>query len=256
LHHIVVDGMHASDLGAFCDALGSLFWLELCHKPWRRTQAVGLASLSRELETFYKNDFPKASRMTPLTAARITPKDCTYPFLKSKAAPVRHAAEYAVSLAVKHAVGSATRKPFTFSATHRLHGKETQHRDLIASLFRAMERYVRCLREDVFDQNTCRDSMYTFLRSMSGLNLLWRHGLSADLAKRQPFHIRPKCHMLQHLVQDCVPLFGSPSKFWCYRDEDYVGAIKRICAKTKAPATLESRVLLKVRIIEGLSLEL
>ena len=119
-----------------------------------------------------------------------------------------------------------------------------------------MERYVRCLRDDDFDEHLCRDSMFTFLRSLSGLNTLWREGLPAESAKRQPFHIRPKCHLLQHLVQDCVPLFGSPSRFWCYRDEDYVGAIKRICAKTKAPATLESRVMLKVRIIEGLALEM
>ena len=57
---------------------------------------------------------------------------------------------------------------------------------------------------------------------------------------------------MQHLIQDCVPVYGSTAKFWCYRDEDYVGAVKRICAKTKHPKTMESRVLLELRILQGL----
>ena len=42
-------------------------------------------------------------------------------------------------------------------------------------------------------------------------------------------------------LSTCVlRVYGNPAKFWCYRDEDYVGFIKRICAKTKHPATLEA----------------
>jgi hypothetical protein len=54
---------------------------------------------------------------------------------------------------------------------------------------------------------------------------------------------------------DHVPVFGSPAKYWCYRDEDYVGAVKHICSKTKHPATLEARVLLKLRILEALKVK-
>ncbi len=43
-----------------------------------------------------------------------------------------------------------------------------------------------------------------------------------------PFHIRPKAHLLQHLVQDKVPLFGAPSGFWGYGDEAFVGALKAL----------------------------
>ena len=64
--------------------------------------------------------------------------------------------------------------------------------------------------------------------------------------------MRPKCHLLEHLVLDHIVGYGPPAKFWCYRDEDSVGAVKRIASKTKHPATLEARILLKLRLLEAL----
>ena len=59
--------------------------------------------------------------------------------------------------------------------------------------------------------------------------------------------------MLIHLVDDQLCLFGSPNRCWCYRDEDFVGCVKKIASKTKHPATLESRVMLKLRLLEAMS---
>ncbi len=87
---------------------------------------------------------------------------------------------------------------------------------------------------------------------MAKLNQLWRQGRSHEEAKRLPWHLRQNCHLLQHLALDHVLVYGSPAKFWCYRDEDFVGVVKRICSKTKHPATSESRVLLKLRLLEAL----
>ena len=67
-----------------------------------------------------------------------------------------------------------------------------------------------------------------------------------------PFHLRPKCHACQHLVEEKIRMFGSPSSFWCYRDEDFVGCVKRIARKTLHPATLEIRVMQKLRILASL----
>ena len=58
--------------------------------------------------------------------------------------------------------------------------------------------------------------------------------------------------MLQHLVEDKLPLWGSPANFWCYRDEDYIGSVKSIAAKTKHPWTFETRVMEKLRILTKL----
>jgi hypothetical protein len=64
--------------------------------------------------------------------------------------------------------------------------------------------------------------------------------------------MRPKAHALHHLIEDKLRLWGSPSRFWNYRDEDYVGAIKVIAAKTKHPFTLERRIADKLMLLAGL----
>ena len=103
-----------------------------------------------------------------------------------------------------------------------------------------------------FSPAGCREGMYRFLQAMESLNTLWRVGLDAADAAKQPFHLRPKAHVLQHLVMDKLSLWGSPSQCWCYRDEDFVGAVKRLAAKTKHPPTLEKRVYEKLMLLAGL----
>ena len=95
-----------------------------------------------------------------------------------------------------------------------------------------------------------------FLRSILKLHNLWREGVASGSVEMKscPFALRQKSHMLQHLIEEHVAVFGSPTKFWCYRDEDFVGSIKDICSRTKHPSTLEARVLQKVRILEGLGI--
>ena len=65
--------------------------------------------------------------------------------------------------------------------------------------------------------------------------------------KPLPFHIRPKAHACQHLVQEKVDMFGRG-----HRDEDFVGVVKRIARKTLCPKTLEQRVGEKLRLWAGL----
>ena len=253
LQHLVVDSMHAGDLGAFCDALGSLFHLECSNKAWHKNQAEGLESLNEMLNAYYKLcKTQTGNRVTPLTWSQILSADPGYPFLKTKAAPCRHLAEFGLKLAYMHAMGTDSRPAFCFKAGSHMQGKTQAHLDLLVDLFRGLERYCRCLKQEPFEEQVCQSSMFLFLKSMAALSKLWREGREENELKRLPFNVRPKCHMLEHLVLDFVPVFGGPSRFWCYRDEDYVGFIKRICAKTKHPATLESRVLLKLRVLEGL----
>ena len=63
------------------------------------------------------------------------------------------------------------------------------------------------------------------------------------------WHLRPKAHVCQHMVHEKVESFGSPNMFWGYRDEDFVGVVKAIASKTKHPATLEERMIQKLRIL-------
>jgi hypothetical protein len=50
------------------------------------------------------------------------------------------------------------------------------------------------------------------------------------------------------MVEEKIEQYGSPSNFWCYRDEDFIGVIKAIAQKTKFPSTLEQRIIEKLRI--------
>ena len=70
--------------------------------------------------------------------------------------------------------------------------------------------------------------------------------------KALPFHLRQKAHLCHHLVEEKILLFGSPSAFWRYRDEDFVGAIKAIARKSSHPFTLEQRIVEKLRILAAL----
>jgi hypothetical protein len=255
LKHIVVDSMHAADLGTFCDALGSLMWCEINNKSWYRSAKDGLDGLNKQMVQYYKAHADKNfSKITPLTLSQIISRDPGYPYLKGKAAQVRHLAEFGLVLANRHRYGGARYTPFSFGLTHRLRAHTDEHLDLLVKVFEGMTQYVRAISAQPFDETICSGGMFKYLQAMEGLNVLWRRGLTDRECRPQPFHLRPKTHVLQHCVQDHIQIYGSPCEFWCYRDEDFVGAVKNICAKTKHPKTLEVRVMQKLKILEGLGL--
>jgi predicted nicotinamide N-methyase len=90
--------------------------------------------------------------------------------------------------------------------------------------------------------------MYDYLLALGGLNALWREGLAIADHRTEPFHLRPKAHACQHLAEEKIEVYGSPSSFWCYRDEDFIGVVKGIASKTKHPFTLEERIVQKLCI--------
>jgi hypothetical protein len=259
LEYVVVDSMHSADLGCFADVLGSLFWLHIYNRAWFNNKDTGLADLNRQLGRYYREN-RHLTRITPLSAQQVLSKKPGYPFLKGKAAQIRHLAEFGLELATKHHDGDeadgdvAGQASFKFPLSHRLAGRETEHLGLLVAAFRGMVGYTRSLAAGDFDPIACRECMLLFLKSLSALHSLWREGVpeGSDILKRAPFALRQKAHMLQHLVQDHVPAFGNPAKFWCYRDEDFIGSVKSVCARTKHPSTLEVRVMQKIRILSAL----
>ena len=120
-------------------------------------------------------------------------------------------------------------------------------------MFEGLDRFITSCSAAPFDAGECRAGMYQYLQTFEALHNMWRDGVPEGEHGNLPFRLRPKCHILTHLVDEKVLLFGSPSDFWCYRDEDFVGAIKRVAAKTKHPATLEQRVLEKLRIFAAVN---
>ena len=101
------------------------------------------------------------------------------------------------------------------------------------------------------DPAPCRASIAQYLTRLKSLNDLWRAGIPEERHAPLPFHVRPKCHMFEHMGADQLGLCGSPNTCHCYGDEDYMGCIKKVAAKTNHPATLEQRVLEKCRLLAG-----
>ena len=70
LHHIMIDAMHATDLGVFQDALGGVFWCELTCRRFYPNQKTGLAALNRSLKLYYRAN-PGLSSVLPLAMSQI-----------------------------------------------------------------------------------------------------------------------------------------------------------------------------------------
>ena len=215
----LVDSMHCADLGVFADSVGSLLYLHATHKPFFRNHLLGLAALNRELEHYFAAN--RDRNLTPtskLTWSQIKTKNPGYPMLKAKAAQIRHLTEYCYGLANRHFYGDP--RPggfgqFKFRDSHPLAGVSAEHANLVRMLFAAQKRYTELIVEENFNPDLCKDAMYAFLGSFKRLHDLWRRALPEDTWTFLPWHIRPKHHLFQHLIDD-LRIYGSPAGFWCY----------------------------------------
>ena len=94
-------------------------------------------------------------------------------------------------------------------------------------MFEGVCKYFRACDNVPLAKNDCVDSMYEFLSSLEQLNTLWCGGLADDDKIRMHFHVRPKCHGCQHIVEDQLDLWGTPRNFNCFMDEHYIGGMKK-----------------------------
>jgi hypothetical protein len=207
------------------------------------------------LDDFYNSHEDKAlTRMTPLVWTQILGREPGHPFLKAKAAQARHSAAFCVQLARLHKFGNAAREKFAFKPNSRLGGSTDQHNDDVVLVFEGFADFCNICSAEEFSEQDCERAMFQFLQGLERLNRLWRRGLpNGKLAARMPWNVRPKSHLCDHLVSGMIQMYGSPSAFWCYRDEDFIGVIKRIARNTKLPISLERRVMEKLRIWAALS---
>ena len=88
-------------------------------------------------------------------------------------------------------------------------GREEEHLDNLVLTFKGMAAYQRELQTAPFALDRRKAAMYEFLTGFKRLRVLWRVGLNAEEKKRAPFHLRPKIHLLQHLVEGQLCLWGS-----------------------------------------------
>ena len=236
--------MHAGDLGVFQDCIGGLMYVEMANRAWHGSFAHGVKWLNDRLKEYYTAN-PGLTRIH-LTVSMIRPKDVSFPTLRSKAAECRHLSGFAVFLAHRH------RRMQLVFRTARMAPYSAEYRELAVLMAENMHSYHQACSSEPFDQTACRNSMVTFIKATTDLRSLFRRDLRADLHDSQPFIFRVKGHMLDHLVNRCIGLWGSPKLFWCYGDEDFVGIVKRIAVMTRHPRTLERVLLQKCRLYAAL----
>ena len=180
-----------------------------------------------------------------------------YPTLKAKAAQTRHLAMFGLVLARMQAVGTPSRPAFSFRPNSRLGGRSGEYRVQIVRVFEGLVGYQEICDRVPFDSGACAEAMLRFLQACESLSHLWREGLAdPEGHNKLPFHLRPKSHVLQHLVLDKVLMWGSPNEFHCYGDESFIGGIKTICSMSKHPATLEQTVAKKAVLRAGVEFQL
>ena len=124
--------------------------------------------------------------------------------------------------------------------------RSAKYRRLVVTLCDALQKYYDAISAEPFDKGGCRRSLLAILRTHNKLNRLWRWA-----SGRKPFHRRQKMHMLLHLAFEQLDRFGNPKDYWCYRDEDFIGALKQICAKSKHPRSIEKVVMKKTRLLSA-----
>jgi hypothetical protein len=225
-------------------------------KKWFHRRDVGVASLNIDLQNYFATlRGQQVSVTNDLKFSQIYSSTKKHPFFIGKAAAARHLIPFCLTLANRHLHGDAPGGrfdgEFDFRPAHHVQPRILEHRRLVVRLFTVMNQYLTIIKTEPFDPVLCKTSIIDFLATYKALNTMWRAGRHPDETKHMPWHVRPKTHLLRHLA-DMLVIHGSPSAYWCYGDEDFCGSIKRICAGSRHPRTLEGRVSEKVLLLCGI----
>ena len=182
---------------------------------------------------------------------QVRAKEPGYPCLKAKAAETRRAIAFAYVLAQLHARGDVERPPLSFRS--HMAARSADYRRLVLDCVGGAHEFNLSIDREPFVAEDCARSMMSCLLALKDLHDLWRRGLPLGQHAKQPWHVQPKCHQVDHMVHHQLQRYGSPKQFWCYGDESFMGAAKSIAASSRHPRTLEATVLRKAALAAGIA---
>jgi hypothetical protein len=224
LECISIDTLHIVDLGLTAHIVGNVLWLfTIIRNVFRgRTNKERINLLEVDLRKWEKEHPSSSSKIQgKLNQDRIRTEK-QWPKMKAKGAALRHVTAYVLHLAVQFCNGS-------------------RYDNLVLSLCQLICRFYELIsRESQFLTSEALKELpvighrlaeaYTTLSSLS---------FSAGF---KLFKMMPKLHLWEHLTEYPLPL--NPRAFWCYSDEDLMGALVAI-AVTCHSSTLASTALFK-----------
>jgi hypothetical protein len=194
---IMVDVLHALDLGMTCHVIANVFVECMASGIWGGNQQVQAEGLRTDLHAWYKANKAIYRIQGKLTYARIKSSN-DWPKLKCKGAAARHLLAYALHLATMHNDGSMHDQ-----RRHALCALLQRFYDIIAHSPQFISAEAK---------QECRQLSKQFMPIYSALS-------AEALAKRiRAWKMPPTFHVFQHLLE--FQTFINPRYCWCYADED------------------------------------
>ena len=208
MKYILIDWLHAVDLGVGQTIIGNLFH-EVCELLPGSTREDRVGALWQKLKAWYKIHKPpsKLDDLTPLMIKQPGKK----PKLRSKAGECRYLIPFAAALAQEFDDGSL-------------------HRNTVNILLQHFLEVSVCLNAEPYDagkaaaacNKVCR--LHVALEQMSRTN-------GDDFG----WCCKPKMHMMEELICFVGPEFGSPRHFWTYQDESWGGWLANAATRRGGP---------------------
>ena len=212
LEGMMIDVLHAIDLGVAAHIVGNIFWTCVKLGVWAgTTQAEQVDGLDKEMTQHYKDTKAKVRVQGKLTVARLRTSEL-WPKLKCKGAACRNLSRFALGLAQRH-----------------LGPRETAVAQLLVTFYDLISG------SDMF---LCEEAKRQIPAIGLRLGVLYSQlAASAFAAGEKGWKMNPKLHLFQHLCEWQSVEYGSPKFYSTYADEDMVGHMVE-CAKTCHPRTM------------------
>ena len=210
---VCIDCLHCMDLGTTQDILGNIFWECLgtvCKGPNRKARVTALWSKIKE----YYSTFEPPTKLNSLTVEMIKQTSKAVK-LRAKGAETRHLVPFGALLAKE------------FHAVVRSPRSQTIQTIALLIMDIYMHLSLRPYQAEVV-ADSCRRLciLYSALSEESQAN-----------GQDHQWRIKPKMHMMVELLEyQSQELEGSPSEFWAYMDEDFVGWVARMSSRRGGPA--------------------
>ena len=221
LSMVVIDMLHACDLGVSQVALGNLFWELL--PSFGPNRAAQIKHLWERINTYYK--YADVSSKIQTLTSKMIKQPSKKPKLRTKGGETRGLIRFAAELAREH---------FEAAGTDRAHA--------LMRTFAVLYDCYLFVSAIPFDAKAFSDSCRHFLI------------LYASLGNGEDgfWSVKPKFHMFQELGEfQCVELDMSPQDFWAYKDEDFVGWVAKFAGSKGGPSnasTAALRTITKYRV--------
>jgi len=229
LECVLVDVMHACDLGICAAIMGNVLWILAVRRRvfGGRTMADAVELMQIDLKAWYTQVKENSRLKGKLSVARLRGQD-GYPKLKAKAAATRHMLPYAISLMKRFAVTDGG-------------SDEKTHDDRATLVMGYLQRFYDILYEEgqLMTQHAKSEIAEVGRRLAVIYVALARDSLRAETRLWKP---TPKLHVFVHLCEWQSLL--NPRSFWCYADEDLVGLMVEV-AESVHPRTVAASAMFK-----------